>query len=466
MSSSPVAVPDVQTDVTACGWWRPCTVQVIGDVPAGQQALRSFLDHLVASFEVQGHTVLDRSHGDVDLMLMCGQIPEGPQPLRERIPDTYPPLSAMLRHQHGLRRNPRHVVAVVEVPERLSVLPHAEVVATARTVMGRFGAAKVLFVARGDVPGQVAEVTFCNMEGGHPTEIMDIADRMRDRLVTAACARQVAEDYDTVRDAITAEAWQASTAPEQLAYAGRRMGELGLLPAPVKVSDFVSDQLADMYEVYMGMRGFSEGMLFAFDPDLDCLVVSASGSWDVDKRSLTREQTVAVEPRLADGQRLRVLAPSGMLPMQPSVETWEICALMEACPTVRVTKDPSGTWVLDPDGEREVPLIRAGIHAHVGVISSDHTVIETVEADREKFPYGFGCGTDLTVEIARDTVRRSHAVNDPADRRTYVRWPLLYHGEMAVELWKPGLPAHPFQGLLDLYGTAVQFTPDDVPQPV
>ncbi|MFF0009728.1 hypothetical protein ACFYQT_40770 [Streptomyces tibetensis] len=169
---------------------------------------------------------------------------------------------------------------------------------------------------------------------------------------------------------------------------------------------------------------------------------------------------------MADGRRLRVLAPSGVLPMQPSVETWEICALMEACPTVRVTKDADGTWVLNPNGEREVPIIRAGIHAHVGVTSSDDTVIETVEADREEFPYGFGCGTDLTVEIARNTVRRSDAVNDPDDPRMYVRWPLLYHGEMAVELWKPGLPSQPFQGLLNLYGTAVRFTPDDVPQPV
>lgn len=466
MSTSPVAAPTVCTDLTACGWWRPCTVQVIGEVPAGQQALRAFLDRLVASFEFQGHAVFDRSHGDVDLMLMCGQVLDGPQPLRDRIPENYPPLSASLRQRHGLRRNPRHVVAVVEVPERLSALPHAEVVVIARTAMGRLGAAKILFVTRGDVPGHVQEVTFCNMEGGHPSEVDDIADRMRDRLVTAACAHEVAEDYDTVRDAITPEAWHASTTPEELADAGRRMGELGLLSAPLKVSDFVSEQLADMYEIYMGVRGFSEGMLFAFDPDLGCLVVSASGSWDVDKRALTREQVVAVEPRLGDGRRLRVLAPSGVLPMQPSVETWEICALMETCPTVRVTKNQAGTWVLDPNGEREVPIIRAGIHAHVGVTSSDDAVIETVSADREQFPYGFGCGTDLTVDIARNTVRRSHAINNSTDLRTYVRWPLLYHGEMAVELWKPGLPTQPFHGLLDLYGTAVRYTPDDVPQPV
>lgn len=185
-------------------------------------------DRLIASFEVQGHTVFDRSHGDVELVLMCGEVPDTSEPLRERIPEGYPPLSAMLRQRHGLRRNPRHVAVVVEVPGLLSDLPHAEVVATARTAMGRLGAAKVLFVSRGEIPGQAREVTFRTMEGGHPTEVDDMADRMRDRLVTAVCAQQVAEDYDTVRDAITAEVWQASTTPEQLADAGRRMGQLGL----------------------------------------------------------------------------------------------------------------------------------------------------------------------------------------------------------------------------------------------
>ncbi|MFE9703271.1 hypothetical protein [Streptomyces sp. NPDC005930] len=466
MSVSPPGTSTARADLTACRWWRPCTVQVVGEPAPGQRAAAAFAERLVASFEQQGHTVVDRSHGDVDLLLMHAHVPEGPEPLQLRIPEQCPPPSATLRQSHGLRRAPRHLVALVEIAEQLSVLPHAQVVAAARTAMARLGAAKVVFVTRGSAPGQVAEVTLCTMEGGHPTEHRAIAEGIRDRLVTTACAEDVAEHYDIVRDALPADAWQASPTPDALAQAGRRMGQLGLLAAPVRLTDFVSEQLADMYELYMGVRGYSEGMLFAYDPDLDCLVVTGSGSWDVDKRALTREQVVAVEPRLIGGKRLRVLAPRGILPVQPSVETWEICALMEAVPTVRVSRNPAGRWQLDPAGEREVPLVRAGIHAHVGVTSSDAAVIETVEPDRVEFPYGFGCGTNLTTEVARTTIARSAAVHDPGDERRYVRWPLLYHGEMAVELWKPGLPPTPFQGLLDLYGTAVSYTPDDVPQPL
>jgi hypothetical protein len=102
----------------------------------------------------------------------------------------------------------------------------------------------------------------------------------------------------------------------------------------------------------------------------------------------------------------------------------------------------------------------------VGVSRADSTVIESVPPNRELYPYGFGCGTDLMADVAADTVARSHAVNDPTDPRLYVRWPMLYHGEMAVELWKPGLPEHPLQGLLDTYAESVRYTPDHVDQPL
>jgi hypothetical protein len=231
------------------------------------------------------------------------------------------------------------------------------------------------------------------------------------------------------------------------------MGRIGLLPPPVNFADFVSPPLAALYQFYFNAKGFSEGMLFAFDPDLDVLMVTATG---VDKRHLDRGEVVAIDYRAGPG--LRVLAPRGVSPPAPSVEAWEIRALVAAAPTVRIA------------GGRAVPIIRAGIHAHVGVSTVDHTAVETVAPNRERFPYGFGCGTDMMVDVARDTVTRSRAVNDPNDPRRYARWHLLYHGEMAVELWKPGLPDTTLTGLLDQYDPAadatVRFTPQHIDQPV
>jgi hypothetical protein len=97
-------------------------------------------------------------------------------------------------------------------------------------------------------------------------------------------------------------------------------------------------------------------------------------------------------------------------------------------------------------------------------------MIETVAPDREHFPYGFGCGTDLMVDVAAATVRRSAAIADPSDARGHVRWPMLYHGEMAVELWRSDSRDEPLEGLLDLFDPAaaasISFRADHIDQPV
>lgn len=441
-------------------WWRPLVVQFAGRIHPEDTALALFVRQLTAAFEEQGHTVVESSHGDVDLLLITTHIPAGPQPLRDRVPEESPPLSARVCGELGLRVGTRRTVVLAEVPERLGGLPHTAVVEAGRVVMGRTAAPRVVLVGR-----EAREATLLTLEGGHPTETSELADRIRDRLVTAACAREVGDDYDVVPGALPAAAWAATSAPEHLAAAGRRMGLLGLLPEPVRVDRYVSEELARLYREFLGWKRLSEGMLFLYDPDLDAVVVTASGSWDVDKRTLRRDE-VTVLGRDTAGGRLRVLAPEGVDPKGPSVEAWEVCALLAAVPRVRLGRGPSGEWVLDPDGEREAPVVRGGVHAHVGVGRADPAVIESVPPNRELYPYGFGCGTDLMAEVAADTVARSRAVNDPADPRRYVRWPMLYHGEMAVELWKPGLPEQPLQGLLDAYARSVHYTPDHVDQPL
>ena len=46
---------------------------------------------------------------------------------------------------------------------------------------------------------------------------------------------------------------------------------------------------------------------------------------------------------------------------------------------------------------------------------------------------------------------------------------MLYHGETAVELWKPDASDQPLQGLLDMYDPqrvgAIEYTYDNIEQP-
>ena len=460
-------------DLTALPWWRVCRVDAVAP---GAGVVQDFLDDLCKAFADQGHEVgrpgsvagVGR-RVELDVLLVHIPVPAGPGSLLDRVQEQYPPLMVSLRRSGDVRGGVRNLVGVFEVDQPLAGANHLEVVQLARVLMARVGAPKALFLYPDPETGRIAEATLCTMEGGHPSVSTDIARDIRDRLVAVACATEVNDRLDRVPAAVQTDAFDAARSPHVLAAAGRRMGRLGLLPPPHRVSDYVSVGMSAAYQRYLGIKGFSEGMMFVYDPDLQALVVTASGSFEVDKRDLKPEDVVVVDHELADG-RLRVLSVTGADAKGPSVEAWEVCSLMAAAPKIRVSKDASGIWRPDPNGTVEVPAVRGGLHAHVGVDEADETLIESIPPDRAAYPYGFGCGTDLMVDVAAATVRRSQAIHDAEDNRSYVRWPMLYHGEMALELWTPDVPDEPLTGLLDLFdpaGTAaIAFRTDNVDQPV
>jgi hypothetical protein len=461
----PNSLPN-RLDLRECRWFRPRTIALLNEPDSKDRVQTLWLPRLLSAFKEQGHFVLAQASGTVNLMLAPYDIPDDERPLLQRVPERRLPLGLTLMRDYGLNRRPENLVTFVTVHERLADIHHLDMVEMARTVMARVGTPKIVFLSGDRETGRLDEATFCTLEGGHPTDTVDIIPTLRDRLVSASCARDVGNDFEIIENGLPLSAWQSTRTPEALIEAGHRMASLRLLPPPKDVKEYVSPELARIYQHYLGMKGFSEGMLFAFDPETQTMMVTASGSWDVDKRALKREEIVAIGG-LKDG-KTQVLAPPGVRPKGPSVEAMEMFALLSSVPTVRLQWTGSGRWVRNPAGEVSVPIIRAGVHVHVGVARIDETRVESVGANRLDFPYGFGCGTDLMKELAQDAAKRSRAITDPSDPRLYVRWPMLYHGETTVELWKPGLPAQPLQGLLDMYDPkrvgAIEYTPDHIEQ--
>jgi hypothetical protein len=453
-------------DLRECSWWQPRTVAVVNHPTVGDGVQEAFLPKLLSAFVGQGHSVLDQPTGTVHLMLAFYAIPDSDSSLPQRIPERHLPLALTLMRDHGLTKRPENLVVFVTIRERLGVLAHMQVVEIARSAMARIGTPKIVFLSGDPRTGHLDEATYCTLEGGHPTDEMDIVARLRDRLVAAACAHEVGGDYRVLENAIPRSAWEATQTPEALIEAGHRMAALHLLPAPKRISDYVSPELARIYERYLGMKGFSEGMLFAFDPETRTLMLTASGSWEVDKRALRREEIVAIGG-MKNG-KMEVWAPEGIQPKGPSVEALEMYTLVQSVPAVRLRRNEAGQWTLDSAGEAIVPIIRAGVHVHVGVQRIDETRVENIPANRRDFPYGFGCGTDLMKELAQDAARRSRAITDPSDPRAYVRWPMLYHGDTVVELWKPSVPTRLLQGLLDMYDPqgvgAIEYTSNHIEQ--
>lgn len=457
---------DISSDLRECSWFRPRTVAVLNPPTPGDRVQEQFLPKLLAAFEGQGHSIITNPTGAVNLMISFYDVPDTDLPLLERIPERPLPLALSLMREFGLSKRPENLVTFVTIRERLRDMPHMQVIELARTTMARIGTPKVVFLSGERRTGRLDEATYNTLEGGHPTDTDNIVARLRDRLVSAACAREVGADYQVRENAIPAEVWKRTRIPEALIEAGQRMAKLRLLPAPKRISEYVTSNLGRIYERYMNMKGFSEGMLFAFDPETRSLMVTASGSWDVDKRALRREEVVAIGG-MKDG-KIEVWAPEGIRPKGPSVEAMEMYTLLQSVPTVRIGKSKSGEWKLDPQGDILAPIIRGGVHVHVGVERIDEKWVENIEANRRDYPYGFGCGTDLMKELAQDAARRSRAIMDTADPRMYVRWPMLYHGDTVVELWKSNNNPQPLQGLLDMYDPqrvgAIEYTPDHIEQ--
>ena len=457
---------EIPKDLRECVWFSPRTVGVLNQPAADDLVQQFFLRQLLDAFKEQGHTVVENPKGAVNLMLAFFDVPEDGRAITERVSEREMPLALTIMREYGLSKRPDNLVGFVTIPERLQDMPHTHVIEAARTTMARLGTPKVIFLSGNRKTGELYQATYNTLEGGHPTDTQDIARRLRDRLISAACAREVGADYEVIENKISNEAWARTRTPEALIDAGHRMASLNLLPAPKKIHEYVSPNLARIYERYMNMKGFSEGMLFAFDPETGTLMVTASGSWEVDKRALRRDEVVAIGGM--ENGKIQVWAAEGVKPKGPSVEAMEMYTLLESVPTIRLSRDGASGWKADPKGTVVAPIIRGGVHVHVGVESIDERYVENIPANRTAYPYGFGCGTDLMKELAQDAARRSRAIMDPSDPRLYVRWPMLYHGDTVVELWKPTNTSQPLQGLLDMYDPkcvgAIKYTPDHIHQ--
>ncbi len=453
--------------LTECKWFEPRSVAVLNEPAPGDRVQGELMPKLLAAFGEQGHNVVEQSSGKVNLMLALFEIPDDERPLTERIPERPLPLSLTLMREYGLPKRPDNLITLVTIRERMTSFSHAEAIDIARTAAARICSPKIVFLSGNRATGELYEATYCTLEGGHPTDTTDIVNKLRDRLVSAACAHDVGGDYRIIENGISRAVWEKTRTPEALIEAGHRMATLRLLPAPKMVSDYVTPETARIYNRYLGMKGFSEGMLFAFDPETGTLMVTASGSWDVDKRALKREEVVAIGG-MKDG-KVEVWAAEGVKPKGPSVEALEMYTLVQSVPKVRVSQGADGEWRYDPNGPVVVPIIRGGIHVHVGTEQINQEFVEDIPMNRRDFPYGFGCGTDLMKELAQDSARRSSAIMDINYPRRYARWQMLYHGDTVVELWKPSTSGMALQGLLDMYDPAsvgaIQYNPDHIHQP-
>jgi len=479
--------------VADCEWFRPIRLGLVllKGIEALDDAQRELLRNLKAAFLQAGHTVERRPSRDSDLILSFYTIPPGTEPLRERIVEVHPPLAVAVRDLYDLDGLHPNLVVVVTVTEDLRGLSHVEMEDLARLAMARIGAFKVLFIKAHRVSRATESYVLTTMEGGHPTIFRSdphCFEELRDRLVTHACASE-AGGYEPLKDAIAYEDWRNCRTVDYIVRAGRRLGELGHLDAPIDVGRWVSPERTQLIRFLLGWQRQAAGAMIAFAPDLQvpdryrsaqftgACVVTCTGREEVDKTNLRRDDDL-VAVALHDGV-LHAFGIEGRRLKGPSIEGDELVGGMLASPPVRLSRHPEG-YVFDPNGDIVVPRIWAIVHTHRGVEEvraldlngQEVHVVAHILPNVHDFPYAVGCGKDIMFDMSRDGMAKAVAADDLRSPTVVGIFDVPNHGTNFLIYCapRPGtkiIPRNPFENLLSVldpeaYG-AIKLT-KEVPQ--
>jgi ribulose-5-phosphate 4-epimerase/fuculose-1-phosphate aldolase len=222
------------------------------------------------------------------------------------------------------------------------------------------------------VPGH--GVLFTTMERGNYLlpDGPDLAAAVVTRLEPLATSRLVI-DNEFRRD-LEPELWHGDALTRELAAVGRRLGRLGLLPAPFPVEELVSDRDLRRIKRLYAIGGLSYGNLSA-RKDANRFWMSASG---VDKAKLEEpgRDILLVSSYDEEANRIVLSVPPGVTPRRVSVDAIE-------------------HWMI----YRQNPAVGAILHVHAW--------IDGIAATDINYP----CGT---AELAASVASLVAAAPDPA----------------------------------------------------
>jgi hypothetical protein len=181
---------------------------------------------------------------------------------------------------------------------------------------------------------------------------------------------------------------------------------------------------------------YSEGCFATWEPDLEALVTTITGSArPVDKGNITDDELAVVEGVRDDRAGVIVRHVTGKRNDPPSSEAFEMADIDRSLPWLR------------PDlgfGVRGLaPVVRSKLHGHRGVAAYNPARIEFAPMSPAYSRYPVTCGTRGQAEGVKAAFMRSEALRNPQDARQMVFTLLPTHGLFILEKWVPG--KEPFQ---------------------
>lgn len=257
------------------------------------------------------------------------------------------------------------------------------------------------------------------------------------RMVTSVSTHEITQ-HKVEDEIIPRSTWEKLDTPEAMRVAAQKFGEINFFTEMVIIDTLVkipavTDAIASQY---------SEGCFATWDPEINALITTITGSArPVNKSSLSDDDLAVITGVREDREGALVRHVEGKRNDPPSSEAVELIDMDNTLPFIK----------LDPDWgiESRVPVARSKLHGHRGIASFNPNLVEFVELDLPYYDYPVTCATEAQASGIKWAFSRSEALQNPDDPRQVVFTVLPTHGVVIVEKWVPGKT--PFQTLWEFF---------------
>ncbi len=300
-----------------------------------------------------------------------------------------------------------------------------------------------------------------DLVGGYPRTPADNPEAFYSdlvyRIATAVCTREIT-DHEVVGAPIPAVVWKSLATPKEMRIAGHEFGKRNFFTEMVNVANLVD------VPVFGGAISsqYSEGCYSTWDPQLEALVTTITGSArPVDKGHLTDDELAVIVSVRQDGLGARVRQVEGKRNDPPSSEAVELIGMDRGLPRLLLNRSsgslveiyPVGTTFPENGRPKDeslaiVPVVRSKLHGHRGVRVFDPRRVEHVYLEKPYYHYPVSCSTEAQARAIQTVFSRSEALKNPRDPRQVVFTVLPGHGIVVVEKWVAGKA--PFQVIWEL----------------
>jgi hypothetical protein len=301
------------------------------------------------------------------------------------------------------------------------------ILALQRVIQSQAKCIDVLLVVGDDC---LQEAYLFNLVGAYPRipaeESDDFYEDIVTRIVTAESTHEVT-GHVPVGDPIPFDLWDRLDTPRAMCEAGRQLGLRDFFTDMVRIADLVNVPVV----AASVSSQYSEGCFSTWDPTLDALVTTVTGSArPVYKGDISQEELAVIVGLRSDGSGALVRHVEGKLNAPPSSEAVEMVQMDQPLPRITL----GSTW----DCQAKVPVVRSKLHGHRGIGAYDPRCVEYVSMAPPYQHYPVTCATAAQARGIADAFARSEALQNPDDRRQIVFTVLPGHGTVIVEKWVPG----------------------------